>query len=367
VKKVLVFNHTGQVSGAEIVTLNLFKDNPRFDPVLAAPEGPFTEAFKRQGHRALPCPELFHHPRSRGNPFWYLAFPFRVRRAARRLRDAIDEIRPDFIMAVSGISLLYARNLGTAPPLVWMCHEIYGPHLGITRFIPSLAPRAAKIVAVSQAVMRRLVELSVPQDRILVVPNAVDAIGRLNPASVTPASLPGPDGRFRAGFIGGIQPLKGLEVLIEAFTRLPDRDRSSLYVVGAPWPETEKYAAAIRSRAPTQVFFLGWRADVPEILAALDLVVVPSALPEAFGLAALEGMAMERTVLASRIGGLVEFVRHGETGYLFEPGDAAGLARLWADAMNGKLGPTGPAARRFVLSEYALEPWRKRLSDLLSS
>jgi glycosyltransferase involved in cell wall biosynthesis len=71
---------------------------------------------------------------------------------------------------------------------------------------------------------------------------------------------------------------------------------------------------------------LGHVADVGSLLRQVDVVIVPS-LSEPFGLVAIEAMAAEKLVIASRVGGLAEIVQHGETGVLIEPGDPDALAK----------------------------------------
>jgi glycosyltransferase involved in cell wall biosynthesis len=71
--------------------------------------------------------------------------------------------------------------------------------------------------------------------------------------------------------------------------------------------------------------FLGWRDDVYAVLAACDLLVIPSQA-EPFGRVALEAMAMGKPVVGTRAGGLPDVVADGETGWLFPPGDHVALA-----------------------------------------
>ena len=72
------------------------------------------------------------------------------------------------------------------------------------------------------------------------------------------------------------------------------------------------------------VTFLGFRSDIPALLSQLDILVVPS-LQEPFGKIVIEGMAMQKPVIASRVGGIPEIIVPGETGLLVPPGDAEAL------------------------------------------
>ena len=95
--------------------------------------------------------------------------------------------------------------------------------------------------------------------------------------------------------------------------------------------------------------------DIPGMYGNSDIIVVPSIWGEPFGLTALEGMSSEIAVVASRIGGLQEIVKDGETGLLFQPGSYTELAsildRLLDDSdLRARLGRNG---RKHVIENYS--------------
>jgi glycosyltransferase involved in cell wall biosynthesis len=105
-----------------------------------------------------------------------------------------------------------------------------------------------------------------------------------------------------------------------------------------------------------EVSFVGFVKDVPKFLSSIDVLVLPS-LHEGLGVAALEGMAAGKPVVATRVGGLAESVVGGETGFLVPPEDGAALAnaieKLVADpSMARAMGRKG-AAR--VLDNFTIE------------
>ncbi len=91
--------------------------------------------------------------------------------------------------------------------------------------------------------------------------------------------------------------------------------------------DLEQLAAALGSAHA--VDFIGWVSpqDFPRFLNRTTVVMVPSLCDEAFCLVALEAAQMGRPVVASEVGGLLEVVRHRQTGLTFPRGDAAALAR----------------------------------------
>ncbi len=96
--------------------------------------------------------------------------------------------------------------------------------------------------------------------------------------------------------------------------------------------------------------FLGFRTDVPDLMAAADVSCVPSR-SEGLGTAALEALACELPVVAARVGGLADAVEHGETGLLVDAADAGALARALAELLGDpeRRRRMGAAGRRHIL------------------
>jgi glycosyltransferase involved in cell wall biosynthesis len=140
-------------------------------------------------------------------------------------------------------------------------------------------------------------------------------------------------GRRVVAVIGRLRDEKGHRFLFEAIARLRARFPNVLLVVagdGSLRQEFEQRVAALG--IGDHVRFLGFRTDVPEILAAADIFALPS-LSEGLGTAAIEAAAAGRPIVASRVGGLPDIIHNGETGRLVEPGDARTLADALADLL----------------------------------
>lgn len=147
--------------------------------------------------------------------------------------------------------------------------------------------------------------------------------------------------------IGRLDAKKGVHVLVEAMHLMAARGvEARLLVVGEHGTGDPIYAEQLRERATRllddRVRFLGRRDDVPDILRAVDVLVVASDA-EPFGLTALEAQASRTPVVGTDAGGLPEFVRHEETGLLVPPGDAPALARAIERVIAG-----GPAIDAMV-------------------
>ena len=132
-------------------------------------------------------------------------------------------------------------------------------------------------------------------------------------------------------FVGYFNPLKGVDVLLRAYAGLTHAP--PLVLIGYTTPE---WSIASVDRPANVFVFKNWpRCALMEAWHRSMMGLAPSVGPETFGMVVMEAMATGRPVIASRIGGLVDLVADGETGYLVQPGDAPALQqaieRLLAD------------------------------------
>jgi glycosyltransferase involved in cell wall biosynthesis len=136
------------------------------------------------------------------------------------------------------------------------------------------------------------------------------------------------------GVIGRVHPVKGQQAMIRALPRLLQRCPTAALVIAGDGPDRPACATLVAALDLTaRVHFLGQRDDIPDLLAALDVVAVPSLWEEPFPFVALEAMAAGRPVVAFRTGGLPEAIVHGETGLLVTYGDEADLAEALAQVL----------------------------------
>jgi D-inositol-3-phosphate glycosyltransferase len=184
-----------------------------------------------------------------------------------------------------------------------------------------------------------------PHNRIAIIPPGVD-LGHFRPLApaeraAARARLGMPSDALLLLWVGRIEPLKGLDSLLEALALLLAwrpalRERVRVLLVGgepeehaAAWNTEQRRLDTLRQQhgiAPL-VTFAGAQphSDLPALYAAADLFVMPSHY-ESFGMAALEALACGTPVVASDVGGLQILIEHGRSGTLVPPADAAALA-----------------------------------------
>jgi glycosyltransferase involved in cell wall biosynthesis len=216
---------------------------------------------------------------------------------------------------------------------------------------------AGALLAVSAEVAGYLAGYPGAGGRIHVLPNGVD------PARFSPGLgpvRPREPGTFTAGFVGTLKPWHGLSVLVEAFDRLHCRHPDARLLVVGDGPERSSLEDGLARRGLAGVAWLTGAVapeEVPPLLAEMDAAVAPYPGQGRFYFSPLkvyEYMAAGLPLVASRLGQLVELIRHEVDGLLCPAGDAAALAealgRLRADP--GLRRRLGGAARARVLAEH---------------
>jgi D-inositol-3-phosphate glycosyltransferase len=211
-----------------------------------------------------------------------------------------------------------------------------------------LARESDAVVTVSESEAGTVVgRLGGSRDRIRVVPPGVDG-ALFHPATPpAPAAPSAPSGRGYAVVAGRLQPLKGLDLAIEAIAAVPDAVRPDLVVAGEASSDFGGYVDELRALAARlgierRVRFVGprTRVDLATLLRGARVVLVPSH-SETYGLVALEGAASGVPVVAAASGGLREAVVDGETGMVLDSRDPS----VWAEAITRILSDPGLARR----------------------
>ena len=174
-----------------------------------------------------------------------------------------------------------------------------------------------KVIAVSHAVKRDLLEQGVDSKRIVVVQNGIDA-DRLRPNDQTLGSKLNGTGPI-VGTVTRLSPQKDIPTFLEmARIVVEEVPETQFIIVGDGEKRNELQSLAERSGLGDHVRFLGYRKDALEILKGFDIFAL-SSLWEGLPIVILEAMAMGKPVVATAVDGVVEVVQHGKTGLLTEP------------------------------------------------
>ncbi len=261
-----------------------------------------------------------------------------------------------------------------------MVANMVSPHAGfvVTRRVPYGIPSriSAKIkyewfvdrvVAISNDVKQSLVKTGVRESHITVIPDAID-VQHYNPPDILPAPGLG-KGRPVIGTVGNANKQKGHSYFITAIPSILKKYPGAVFVdVGVHEKDRELVGLAEELGVRDRIIFAGFQQDVRPYLKAMDVFVFPS-LVEGLGTSLLEAMSMQRPVVVSRTGGMVDIIEQNKNGVFVQPSSARDIA----DAVCGLLGDTSHAvelgiqARKTVEQAFSVEVVSKQTEELFRS
>lgn len=300
--------------------------------VAAQPGSPLLEEATAAGIPAVPV--RMRHP---ADPLALLA----LRRLMRARGASIVHTHSSVDSWVAGVA---ARSLGL--PLVRSRHVT----IPVSRRRAAVYHLADRVITSGEAVRQILIDAGVPGSRIVSIPPGVDT-ERFHPhvsGDAVRAEL-GLTGRL-VGIVADMRASKGHRYFLEAaraiVVDLPD---VRFLVVGDGVGRDHVQGLVRDLGLEGTVVMTGFRRDIPEVMAALDVLVLPSIKSEATPQVVLQALAVGTPVVATDVGGIPEVVRDGETGRLVPPADSAALARAIVDMLDDPV-----AARKMAAAGQAL-------------
>jgi L-malate glycosyltransferase len=342
--RVLLVNHTAEVSGGERSLLSLLAAlPPSVDAAVASPPGDLSDALRAQGVAVVPITGTagslrlhpVHTPRALGE---MSVAAVQVRRAARRAHADVvhaNSIRAGLVLALARAPVARVVHVRDVLPR--------GPVSSAT--LRTIAA-SADVVLANSRYTADAVRAAAPRARVEVVHNPVDLV-RWDPERIDREAARARLGvagtrRVLLGVLAQVSPWKGQDTAVETLRLLVEQGLdahllligSAKFVARSTRFDNEAYVASLRSQIARaglvdRVDWLGEREDVPELVRALDVLLLPSR-EEPFGRALIEAMALRVPVIATDVGGPPEILTDGEQGYLLPPGEPAGWARAVA-------------------------------------
>lgn len=213
---------------------------------------------------------------------------------------------------------IYCSHSTPAKPFHFL-HTFYQARRHRDRCVSLLNRIAAPLVSPSYRTAEIYKQTGVTPDRIVIQPLGID-ISELRCNSFLTQGHP-----VRFGYIGSLDPGKGIHILVRAFQKL--HTSATLHIFGGG---SAQYVESLQElSAGTAVYFYGDfdHKEISRVLSMIDVVVIPSTCEETYGIVVQEALAAHKIVIASAIGALKERIFHGVNGFLFSPGDVDALAR----------------------------------------
>jgi glycosyltransferase involved in cell wall biosynthesis len=326
----------------------------------------------------LPTTSVRVGSRHVANPLAWLAGPPALLVGARRLAQALKESRVDLVCTKGLPAHFYgglaARRAGL--PCVWHLQDLVSPRAGCLHvLVQGLAGRvlADQVIADGSGIVRQMAPF-LPRERLTLIHNGVD----------TAVFTPWVDGSsvrrewnvgassVVIGSVARLTPWKGQDVLLRAFAMvIADVPEAVLVLVGTPLFTSDRFERYLRALAvelgvADRVIFAGFRDDLPQVLAALDVFAHAAIEKDTSPLAVVSAMASGKAIVTTDIAGVAElFVRDREA-ILVEPGSpgamARALRRVVVDVEERR--SLGAAARRKAETTLSLPTFAGRCADV---
>lgn len=188
-----------------------------------------------------------------------------------------------------------------------------------------LCDTAQRVIVPSRFMRELLLRCGYLEEQLTVVPHGIMPVDKIPMPEIS-------GGILRLGYVGRINEVKGLHVLVSALERLSPQDRCELRIFGKPqypWEEAYYSETLARYRGGCKIIPRGKIAGscLADIFAEMDVLIVPSLVPESFGLVVSEAFSAGRPVIVSNAGALPELVRDRVDGFVVERGNVGSLAR----------------------------------------
>lgn len=285
-----------------------------------------------------------------------------------------------------GIDILHVRSRApafsvwlasflTGIPWIATYHGIYKAKSPIKRWYNAVMTRGRLTIANSAFTREHLLkEHRLNPGKVVTINRGVDLerfdVGKVAPERVDALrkswGVARNDGRVKVLLAGRLTRIKGQLPLVQAAARLAAEGRRDFLVLlvgddqGRSAYRAEVEAAVRSAKLEEAVKVLGHCSDMPAAYLVADIVAVPSVVPESFGRTAVEPQAMGRPVIASDLGGMIETVVTGQTGWRARAGDVEAWARTLTAALDAgpkrraAMGKAGQARVRSLYSARAM-------------
>ena len=362
--KILYVSPNSLLGGGEIHQMTLITGidaNAYEVEVVVAADGPYAEELRARGINTSVVPLSCVRVRSRRFPT-----PLSLARLCRHVIAA----KPDLIHS-SSLPADHHTALVAARARVPVVHDVQTIMYRALLFDRWRARHSTALVCVSNAIRESVQRVGISAPIIEVIYNGVDPDLHKNVDALKIRRELNLSGCDIIGIASRLAPEKGHEYFLQAAALLKDKFPSCRFlIVGGPMYAPAGYETHLKQVALTlglenRVIFTGFRKDVLDAMAAMD-VLVCAADEEALGRVVLEAMALGKPVVATRAGGPPEIVDDGVTGLLVPPRDAESLAAALSTCLSDLDGARrmGLQGQQKVQAQFATQQTVEKLQNL---
>lgn len=381
--RVLFLHPSDELYGSDLSLLNMVRglDRAYFDPVVVlANDLQYEGALSAElGAAGIECRHLPIAVARRKylSPQGLFGFQRDLRAAATLIAGILSAERFDLLhtntLAVWAGGLAGQR---AGVPHIWHVQEQVDRPAYLRAFLRRFVPRhAERVVGVSQAALDNILVSPRARAKGTVIYNAVDPgpwLSAAGGAHIRRELGCGPDDVL-VGIVARVSRLKGTDLCVEAVSRLQATyPRLHCFIAGGPVPGQPAVLDDVRRRiahapSPERFHLLGVRRDVPDLMAAMDVLIAPSRAGEGSSLTIIQAMFAGKPVVASDVGGNRELVVDGASGTIVPKADVAALASAVAALVRdaARRLAYGREGRARALAHFTVEQQVSLISGIL--
>lgn len=378
IKKVVVLHGSSGLYGADrsiLRSMLALKSKGITSIFILSKEGPLVDLARENGIEVR-INRLGVIRRKYLNPKGLFGRFVSMRQAYSSLKKILEEEKIDLIYTNTTLIWVGAMlSWRTGIRHIWHVREIIHKPVLLKWIIGNLMKLGAtRVICVSKAVRTSWNRFG-PKNRMIVLYNGIETTTYNNLRSELKTELGVTSSTLVIGMIGRVNLLKGQSYFLEIARHLMTQ-RSDLHfvLVGDPFPGYEylldELKEQVLSNGMTEaVTDLGFRTDIPNILAGLDIFVLPSIGPDSLPTVVLEAMAASKPVVATKTGGSVEMVVEGETGILIPHDDSEQAAEMILTQLlnSSDLQATGNKGRERVEQFFSYETFERNFVEMIGS
>ncbi len=385
---ILYVHSSDEMYGSDRILLELVKglDKHRFRAIVVLPndipyQGLLSKALHEQNIKTIHL-DLAILRRKYFNPFGFLQYLFRLSTSTVALirliqQESIQIVHSFTVAVIPGAIAAYI----TRQPHIWHVHEIIIHPRLLWRFTSWLIPRLSKqVVAVSEPTRKHLcIGNQLNEKKAIVIHNGIDIIDCASESQQVREEWQVHSEQPLVGMIGRVSNWKGQKYFLQVANILkPKNPQVRFALVGGTFPGQENLLEELKAFATqlslsSTAIISNFRSDIPLVLEAYDIFVLPSTLPDPFPTVILEAMAAGKPVIANAHGGSVEMVEHQVTGLLVEPGAPEAMANAIQQLLDNpdERVIMGKRGRERLISHFSIqscvEKWTHLYESLIST
>lgn len=247
--------------------------------------------------------------------------------AIRKIRKWLMNGGFDAFYALSGKALSVSMLASLGLKIIRVTYRGTCGHLkrwNPVSWLTYLNPYVDSIICVSNAVKRYLQRKGVPAEKLVTIYKGHDVAWYVPQEKSSLKEFGIPSNAFVVCFAGTVRPVKGVDILVKAISRISEAENIHCLVLGHI---RDRRIKKIDRRIDGRIHFTGFRTDATALIGASDVFVMPSVAREGLPRAIIEAMSQRIPVIGTNVGGIPEIITDGECGIIVPPGQPEPIAK----------------------------------------